>query len=469
MDSHGDQQLLAAAAAATASMSGLRGPSPSGGSPLPETTCKTQEEARQDDQEQEPMISSHEPTKQRRTLKQRLKDAIHRLKPENIWRACLSHHKLFSLSEDDQTFIFSAPERVSVFHASLWFNALILALLFGGASSNGPGEDRFCPSTALGYSGTHPGDLEVAEARCLFGGPAVGISILSAVLTTFTASAWQVICRGRSFAVRTAKLKDKQREQVFLRHFLGPWPMCIFARAEAQARLWNWFAWSYRLVCRHRFCRRCAPQRLRLRPVNWYPSYIPASIVLAASALCYLLTYFMFHFSAANFMLEVTYSDRPGYKEIFRPPLERMEDEAVSSDGFNASLVLVPEMQRYMAMLILAWILHLFVFEPLLLAIHLFIGEPSIDEAIYIHRWFLLQLIQVPLKCLPLWLRHFVWEVLLGLWHCGRACLYCLLCCWCCSRHSEHEEAEEDIEEEPTEGALDAGATGTTVDSKTEG
>ena len=39
-----------------------------------------------------------------------------------------------------------------------------------------------------------------------------------------------------------------------------------------------------------------------------------------------------------------------------------------------------PEMQRYCVLLVISWLLNFILFEPLLLILHLFVGEPSVDE-----------------------------------------------------------------------------------------
>ena len=38
-------------------------------------------------------------------------------------------------------------------------------------------------------------------------------------------------------------------------------------------------------------------------------------------------------------------------------------------------------MQRYIVLLAISWFLNLLLFEPLMLILHLFVGEPSVDEA----------------------------------------------------------------------------------------
>ena len=37
-------------------------------------------------------------------------------------------------------------------------------------------------------------------------------------------------------------------------------------------------------------------------------------------------------------------------------------------------------MQRYIVLLAISWLLNLVLFEPLMLILHLFVGEPSVDE-----------------------------------------------------------------------------------------
>jgi len=80
-------------------------------------------------------------------------------------------------------------------------------------------------------------------------------------------------------------------------------------------------------------------------------------------------------------MNEVTYSDRPGFSEFVVPPSEREESAAATSaESLDWGRILVPQMQRYLLLLVVAWVSQLLVLEPLLLTIHLMIGEPSIDD-----------------------------------------------------------------------------------------
>mmetsp|Transcript_107847 Transcript_107847/g.220134 ORF Transcript_107847/g.220134 Transcript_107847/m.220134 type:complete len:110 (+) Transcript_107847:2-331(+) len=71
--------------------------------------------------------------------------------------------------------------------------------------------------------------------------------------------------------------------------------------------------------------------------------------------------------------------------------------------------------------------MHLFVLEPLLLALHLMIGEPTIDETGYLLRLIRLRLWRIVSPCLEPFLRSLRvpdWMV-----DCLSACGSCLSCC----------------------------------------
>eukprot|EP00442_Polarella_glacialis_P006546 CAMPEP_0115124878 /NCGR_PEP_ID=MMETSP0227-20121206/48636_1 /TAXON_ID=89957 /ORGANISM="Polarella glacialis, Strain CCMP 1383" /LENGTH=99 /DNA_ID=CAMNT_0002527997 /DNA_START=1 /DNA_END=296 /DNA_ORIENTATION=- len=93
------------------------------------------------------------PTKPPRTWREGFRDARARIEPQDVWKACLLHHKLFCLRLDSQTWVFSAPERAAIFHLSLWINALLLVLLLGGAHHRRPGQDPVCPIVGFGDAG----------------------------------------------------------------------------------------------------------------------------------------------------------------------------------------------------------------------------------------------------------------------------------------------------------------------------
>lgn len=79
-------------------------------------------------------------------------------------------------------------------------------------------------------------------------------------------------------------------------------------------------------------------------------------------------------------MEEITYSDQPGFREIKVPVPERAEVELAAAGGdVDFEQLLVPQMQRFLVLLVFGWAVHLFLLEPLLLTIHLALGEPSVD------------------------------------------------------------------------------------------
>jgi len=50
--------------------------------------------------------------------------------------------RIVCLSDDSQTWTFSAPERAAVFHFSLWINAVCLALVLGAFAKAVPMNER---------------------------------------------------------------------------------------------------------------------------------------------------------------------------------------------------------------------------------------------------------------------------------------------------------------------------------------
>eukprot|EP00931_Biecheleriopsis_adriatica_P040733 TRINITY_DN23337_c0_g1_i1.p1 TRINITY_DN23337_c0_g1~~TRINITY_DN23337_c0_g1_i1.p1 ORF type:complete len:4853 (-),score=966.29 TRINITY_DN23337_c0_g1_i1:13-14571(-) len=348
------------------------------------------------------MITMSLPTERRVTLLDRFIKGCRRTRPKHLRRACRAHHKIFYLSDDTQNWIFSAPERASLLHFSLWINAFMLAVCLGGATHRRPYQDAFCPP----FSGEA---WELADVSCFFhiGGPES--AVWSAMLTTLMANIVQIVCRGRSFPNRTKHLCPVDREKAFTRHFLGPWPEVLLAPRELWVRVWNCYADVWHFFARRLgylinklptlpftghitrapnccFNRIPTPKHRRLQPLHWQPSLVPGCAVLLGFLLCWNVTFYMFFFSSSIYMYDINHSDsRSGEilkSEILPPDNERPEVAAVERDGFDFRFVAVPEMQRYLVLLLIAWFLHLVLFEPLLFALHLFIGEPSIDDSL---------------------------------------------------------------------------------------
>ncbi|CAE7211489.1 unnamed protein product, partial [Symbiodinium pilosum] len=190
----------------------------------------------------------------------------------------------------------------------------------------------------------------------------------------------QTICRGRSFVVRAQDLTAEQRDRAFTRHFLGPFPLVLMAPAEAKVRVWNVFCNICRFCC-PRWCPR--PRRRKLLPLHWWPSLVLPCLVLVICLVAWRLAFYMFHFSTSIYMWEIVQTDLPGEIRIQLPSDEQAEASAANADeSWQARYVLVPEMQRFIVLLMISWLWNLLFFEPLLLILHLFVGEPSVDEAL---------------------------------------------------------------------------------------
>jgi len=152
------------------------------------------------------------------------------------------------------------------------------------------------------------------------------------------------------------------------------------APAEAKVRVWNVFCNICRFCC-PRGCPR--PRQRKLLPLHWWPSLVLPSLVLLFGLVAWRLCFYMFHFSTSIYVWETTQTDQPGRVEIQLPPDEQAEASAAGADeSWQLRLVLVPEMQRYIVLLAISWFLNLLLFEPLMLILHLFVGEPSVDECL---------------------------------------------------------------------------------------
>lgn len=365
------------------------------GEPVPEQPFAPEdhENRRVEHEPVDPMITTKKPKEIPLTWWERMRLRWSRVSRHTIWRACLMHHKLFSLHLDNQNFVCSAPERVALFHASLWLNALLLALMLWGATTFRPGEDPFC--TQLG----------ALPWRCLLYWPAVLLAAVSAVLTLILSNLCMILVRGRSFPARTRNFTEEERERAFIHHMLGRWPLCWLEPNVPQVALGNWKA---------RLLRRPVKPFSEVfeHPLEWQPSAAFLLYMLLLPLLAVLLLLTMFYYSSSKYMEEVTYSNRPGFFEHNPPLLERAEAyAAASARSMEGIRVVIPLLQRYIILLILAWCLHLFVLEPLLLAVHLFVGEPSID--------YTARRIKERLRACSACLRRCCWSC-------------CICCCGCC-------------------------------------
>lgn len=350
-------------------------PPPLSGAPSPQT-LSLREAAHEEAFQPEAMILVKQP------LKERVVNYMHdaavlasqRCTRKSVWRNCQIHHKIVSLSDDSQTWSFSAPERAAVFHFSLWIQAVSLALVLGGGIDRRPYQDPFCPGAG--------NEFTLAAAGCLLQASQLLDVALAALCAVLVSAVVQTICRGRSFAVRTQELTAAARERAFTRHFLGPWPSVIMAPQEAKARVWNLFCGLTAMIC----CCSCCPRLKRrpLLPLHWQPSVVPICAALLLFVLAWALAYYMFFFSSSIYMYEVSRTDTTEV-EIVYPPDERSEVAAAEIVGpLQAHLILVPEMQRFLVLLVFSWMMNFFVFEPLLLALHLVVGEPTLGDLVNI-------------------------------------------------------------------------------------
>eukprot|EP00435_Cladocopium_sp_Y103_P068480 s1255_g31.t1 len=355
----------------------------SSGAPSPQT-LSLREAAHEEAFQPEAMILVKQPLKERvvNYMHDAAVVASQRCTRKSVWRNCQIHHKIVSLSDDSQTWSFSAPERAAVFHFSLWIQAVCLALVLGGGVDRRPYQDPFCPGAG--------NEFTLAAAGCLLQASQLLDVVLAALWAVPVSAVVQTICRGRSFAVRTQELTAAARERAFTRHFLGPWPSVIMAPQEAKARVWNLFCGLTAMIC----CCSCCPRLKRrpLLPLHWQPSVVPICAALLLFVLAWALAYYMFFFSSSIYMHEVSRTDTTEV-EIVYPPDERSEVAAAEIVGpLQAHLILVPEMQRFLVLLVFSWIMNFFVFEPLLLALHLVVGEPTLGDLVnMIRKLFMVQ------------------------------------------------------------------------------
>jgi len=300
------------------------------------------------------------------SLWERFRLACDRAKPRNVWKACLMHHKLFFLPMDTQAYVFSAPERVAVFHASLWFHALLLAVLLRTETNFRPGEDPACAQLGL------------MSWDCLGYEPAITVAFISTFVNLGATNLFMVGCRGRSLLARTRTFTEEDREKAFIHHAMGLYPMCWHEPEHVVFAVRSW--WS-RLTRRQYGRSKYIPKH----PLHWQPSVIFLFWLFFAPGAAYTFLYTMFFYSSSAIMEEITYSNRAGYLEVVPPPLERAEVTASAEAGLllDGDFVIVPHLQRYMVLLLLSWCLHLFLLEPLVFMIHLFIGEPTIEVSLH--------------------------------------------------------------------------------------
>lgn len=292
------------------------------------------------------------------------KNALARCHYKNLWYHCTLHHKLFSMHLDSQTWLFSAPERVCVFHVTLWINAICLASLLHRWSFSRPGEDTRCEQTGL------------ITKYCIIHRPSIEAAAWSAFFTLIFSNILHIVCRGRSFKVRAKNMTREDSERAYVKHVLSPWPVCLCAPWEVVSWLCNCIVAPFRYLT-------CRPPREPRSPLAWRPSYVPIVVIVLGGIGAWTLTYCCFHYSSSSFLWDITYSDKSGFKETVRPIHERAEETAAKdNDSDNWHWLLVPHMQRYIILLVTSWIAHLFVYEPLAFLFHLFINDPGIEDAI---------------------------------------------------------------------------------------
>merc|ERR1712084_146988 len=110
-----------------------------------------------------------------------------------------------------------------------------------------------------------------------------------------------VAARGRSFKARTWGLSDDDRENAFLRHTIGPWPMLYGNPGEPLARLQH-------IIWQVRSCFTCLgepEEPMELEPLHWLPSFVPPVFTISAILIGWLLTYCLFFFSSSFYLHEV--------------------------------------------------------------------------------------------------------------------------------------------------------------------
>mmetsp|Transcript_119177 Transcript_119177/g.210772 ORF Transcript_119177/g.210772 Transcript_119177/m.210772 type:complete len:218 (-) Transcript_119177:38-691(-) len=182
------------------------------------------------------------------------------------------------------------------------------------------------------------------------------------------------------------------------------------------------------MICR---CRnRSAPWR---KALSWQPSLVLPMLLVMVGGSQWVLTWAMFFFTSSVYKEEVTYSDRPGYSDIFVPPAEQAEDAAAADqDSDFWHWLLVPQMQRFLGLLVADWVLFILILEPLLLAAHLFIGGPCVDDVINSPVW------DAPCRCLR-WFFELLYELC-----CHELLPMCCGCCpcRCCKRRRYNEFSE---------------------------
>eukprot|EP00928_Gymnodinium_smaydae_P058539 TRINITY_DN4173_c0_g3_i1.p1 TRINITY_DN4173_c0_g3~~TRINITY_DN4173_c0_g3_i1.p1 ORF type:complete len:4825 (-),score=897.58 TRINITY_DN4173_c0_g3_i1:121-14595(-) len=371
--------------------------------------------------------------------------AIRRGHPRILKQALLRHHKLICLGHDEQTFIWSEPERVAVLHLGLWINAVTLAWAMHQWTYVRPGKQHDVCTWTAG---------EIVSLSCFGEVSAQLCVIFSAAVATAATNIIGVALRGKSFIFRARNLSQEEAEDAFELHNLGPWPLLFaYKHQEVRSWSWNWYCWLWavstwllritlgilRALCTAvaGCCRKRCPQRLQnglpqlpkaktpfrerkvvrsitrswvyrkalvllleptpvpRRPMHWQPSSVPFTLLVFALIGTWWMTYALFFLSSSFFMEEETADDGRPMKIVF-PIVERAEQEAATSDsyvfGTLANFVLVPMMQRYLFLLLESWFVYLFVFEVLTLMVHLMIDEPTIqdfqDTTLFLWNWY---------------------------------------------------------------------------------
>merc|ERR1719223_1515233 len=101
------------------------------------------------------------------------------------------------------------------------------------------------------------------------------------------------------------------------------------------------------------------------------------------------LTYYLFMYSSSHYMEEVSNTANASETYIRAPLTEQPElDAAVTIDPMDFSAgnkwIFVQQFQRYLMLLVGAWLMHFRILEPLMLIVHILLNEPRIQDVLNI-------------------------------------------------------------------------------------
>jgi hypothetical protein len=94
----------------------------------------------------------------------------------------------------------------------------------------------------------------------------------------------------------------------------------------------------------------------------------------------WLVGFVLFSFTSSSIMYETTYSDRPGLIEKSVASEEQPERDAANSGSFDMSWVFVPQMKLFCCLGIISIFLQIIIWDPLVMALHLFFDKPSFED-----------------------------------------------------------------------------------------